>query len=112
MYKLTDQKNESQIYIHGSYNKLKKRDIDILIDNYCINFESGKIKADIIKEIEIYSELEGKITVDEEIKNNDTIKNGMNKYYNIVNFNEFNENELFMLIQQDKIKYMKQKKNR
>ena len=39
--------------------------------------------------------------VDEEIKNNDSKKN---KYYNIVNFNEFNENELFMLIQQDKIK--------
>jgi len=105
IYKLIDQKNESQIYIHGSYNKLKKRDIDILIENNCIDFESGKIKADIIKEIEIYSELEGKIIVDEEIKNNNSIKN---KYYNIVNFNEFNENELFMLIQQDKIKYMKQ----
>ena len=107
IYKLIDQKNESQIYIHGSYNKLKKRDIDILIENNCIDFESGKIKADIIKEIEIYSELEGKIIVDEEIKNNNSIKN---KYYNIVNFNEFNENELFMLIQQDKIKYMKQYK--
>jgi len=128
IYKLIDQKNESQIYIHGSYNKLKKRDIDELLDKYCLDFESGKIKAEIIKEIEIYSELEGKILVDEEIKNNDSIKNGyelsqdnskrknvsstnsfgMNKYYNIVNFNEFNQNELFMLIQQDKIKYMKQ----
>ena len=34
----------------------------------------------------------------------------MNKYYNIVNLNEFNQNELFMLIQQDKIKYIKQEK--
>jgi hypothetical protein len=110
IYKLIDQKNESQIYIHGSYNKLKKRDIDEIIDKYCIDFESGKIKAEIIKEIDIYSELEGKIFVDEEIKNNDSIKNGKNKYYNIVNLNEFNQNELFMLIQQDKIKYVKQEK--
>ena len=109
IYKLVDQKNESQIYIHGSYNKLKKRDIDELIDKYCLDFESGKIKAEIIKEIEIYSELEGKIAVDEEIKNNDSIKNGKNKYYNIVNLNEFNQNELFMLIQQDKIQYITHK---
>jgi len=109
IYKLIDQKNESQIYIHGSYNKLKKRDIDELIDKYCLDFESGKIKAEIIKEIEIYSELEGKIAVDEEIKNNDSIKNGKNKYYNIVNLNEFNQNELFMLIQQDKIQYITHK---
>jgi len=110
IYKLVDQKNESQIYIHGSYNKLKKREIDELIDKYCLDFESGKIKAEIIKEIEIYSELEGKIAVDEEIKNNySTNSFGMNKYYNIVNFNEFNQNELFMLIQQDKIKYITHK---
>ena len=110
IYKLIDQKNESQIYIHGSYNKLKKRDIDEIIDKYCIDFESGKIKAEIIKEIEIYSELEGKILVDEEIKNNySTNSFGKNKYYNIVNFNEFNQNELFMLIQQDKIKYITHK---
>jgi hypothetical protein len=129
IYKLVDQKNESQIYIYGTYNKLKKRDIDEIIDKYCIDFESGKIKAEIIKEIEIYSELEGKILVDEEIKNNDSIKNGYelsqdnskrknvssthsfgkNKYYNIINFNEFNQNELFMLIQQDKIKYITHK---
>jgi len=110
VYKLTDQKNEAEIYIHGSYNKLKKRDIDELIDKYCINFESGKIKSEILKEIEIYSELEGKIAVDEEIKKNDSIKNGKNKYYNIINFNEFNQNEIFMMIQQDKINYIKNEK--
>jgi hypothetical protein len=120
IYKLIDQKNEAQIYIHGTYNKLKKRDIEELIDTYCIDFESGKIKAEILKEIEIYSELEGKIAVDEEIKNNDSIKSGyelsqdnskrMNKYYNIVNFNEFNQNELFMMIQQDKINNIKKEK--
>lgn len=113
IYKLVDQKNEAQICIHGSYNKLKKRDIEELIDTYCIDFESRKIKAEILKEIEIYSELEGKIAVDEEIKNNDSITNGMNKYYNIINFNEFNEfnqNELFMIIQQDKINHIKKEK--
>lgn len=110
IYKLIDQKNEAQIYIHGSYNKLKKRDIDELIDTYCIDFESGKIKSELLKEIEIYSELEGKIAVDEEIKNNDSIKSGMNKYYNIINFNEFNQNELFMMIQQDKINHIKKEK--
>jgi hypothetical protein len=110
IYKLIDQKNEAQIYIHGSYNKLKKRDIEELIDKLCIDFESEKIKSELLKEIEIYSELEGKIAVDEEIKNNDSIKNGMNKYYNIVNFNEFNQNELFMMIQQDKINYIKKEK--
>jgi len=130
IYKLTDQKNEAEIYIHGSYNKLKKRDIDELIDKYCINFESGKIKSEILKEIEIYSELEGKIAVDEEIKKNDSIINGYelsqdnskrknlsltnsfgkNKYYNIINFNEFNQNEIFMMIQQDKINYIKNEK--
>lgn len=120
IYKLVDQKNETQIYIHGSYNKLKKRDIEELIDTYCIDFESGKIKSELLKEIEIYSELEGKIAVDEEIKNNYSIKNsyglsqdnskGMNKYYNIVNFNEFNQNELFMIIQQDKINHIKKEK--
>ena len=110
IYKLIDQKNEAQIYIHGSYNKLKKRDIEELIDKFCIDFESGKIKSELLKEIEIYSELEGKIVVDEEIKNNDSIKSGMNKYYNIINFNEFNQNELFMMIQQDKINYIKKEK--
>ena len=110
IYKLIDQKNEAQIYIHGSYNKLKKRDIEELIDKFCIDFESGKIKSELLKEIEIYSELEGKIVVDEEIKNNDSIKSGMNKYYNIINFNEFNQNELFMMIQQDKINHIKKEK--
>ena len=51
IYKLIDQKNEAQIYIHGSYNKLKKRDIEELIDKFCINFESGKIKSELLKEI-------------------------------------------------------------
>lgn len=110
IYKLIDQKNEAQIYIHGSYNKLKKREIEEIIDKYYIDFESGKIKSELLKEIEIYSELEGKIVVDEEIKNNDSIKSGMNKYYNIINFNEFNQNELFMMIQQDKINHIKKEK--
>ena len=130
IYKLIDQKNEAQIYIHGAYYKLKKRDIEELIDKFCIDFESGKIKSELLKEIEIYSELEGKIAVDEEIKNNYSIKSGyelsqdnskrknvsstnsfgMNKYYNIINFNEFNQNELFMMIQQDKINHIKKEK--
>lgn len=110
IYKLIDQKNEAQIYIHGSYNKLKKREIEGIIDKYYIDFESGKIKSELLKEIEIYSELEGKIVVDEEIKNNDSIKTRMNKYYNIINFNEFNQNELFMMIQQDKINHIKKEK--
>ena len=107
IYKLIDQKNIKQIYIHGSYIKLKKRDIDDLINNYCINFESTKIKSEIIKELEIYSELEGLICVDEEIKNNDSIKNGLNRFYNIINDEKFNQEELFMMIQQDKIKNIK-----
>lgn len=110
IYKLIDQKNIKQIYIHGSYDKLKKRDIDELINNYCINFESTKIKSEIIKEIEICSELEGLICVDEEIKNNNTIENGLNRYYNVINDEKFNQEELFMMIQQDKIKYIKTSK--
>ena len=108
IYKLTDQKNSKQIYIQGSYDKLKKKDIDELISNYCIPFESGKIKSEIIKELEIYTELEGLISVDEEIKNNDSIKNGLNKFYNIMNDKEFNQSEVFMMIQQDKIKHIEQ----
>jgi len=110
IYKLTDQKNIKQIYIHGSYNKLKKRNIDELINNYCINFESTKIKSEIIKELEIYSDLEGLICVDEEIKNNDSIKNGLNKFYNIINDNVFKQEEIFMIIQQEKLNNIQKEK--
>jgi hypothetical protein len=110
IYKLTDQKNVKQIYIFGTYNKLKKKDIDDLINKYCILFDSGKIKSEIIKEVDIYTELEGLICVDEEIKKNDSIKNGLNRYYNIINDNVFKQGELFMRIQQDKLKNIQKEK--
>ncbi len=103
IYKLVDEK---YIYVCGGYNKLKKRDIDEFIENNCINFE-GKVKAEIIKQIEIHSELEGKIIVDDEIKNSDSIKNGLNRYYNIFNEIKFNSDEIFMMIQREKINNIK-----
>ena len=80
IYKLKDQTNiqqqDSTQYIFGSFEKLKKRDIDIFIDNNCITFESGKIKSEIIKEVKVHSEVEGKLLVDEEINKNNSIKIG------------------------------------
>ncbi len=110
IYKLTDQKNVKQIYIFGTYDKLKKKEIDDLINKYCINFESGKIKSEIIKELDIYTELEGLICVDEEIKKNDSIKNGLNRYYNVINDNIFKQREIFMRIQQEKLKDIQKEK--
>ena len=102
IYKLSDQKNIQQQYILGTFDKLKKRDIDIFIDNNCITFESGKIKSEIIKEVKVYSEVEGKLLVDEEINKNNCIKSGLNRYYNIIS-NGFNQDELFMLVQHEKL---------
>jgi hypothetical protein len=106
IYKLYDDKN---IYIYGGYNKLKKRDIDKIVDNNCIKFE-GKIKSEIIKEIEIYSEIEGKLAIDEEIKNNDSIKNGLNRFYNIIHETEFNPSEIFMIFEKEKLNNVKSEK--
>lgn len=106
IYKLKDQTNiqqqDSTQYILGSFEKLKKRDIDIFVDNNCITFESGKIKSEIIKEVKVHSEVEGKILVDEEINKNNSIKSGLNRYYNIIS-NGFNQDELFMLVQHEKL---------
>jgi len=99
VYKLYDDNN---VYIYGGYNKLKKRDIDEIVDNNCIKFE-GKIKSELMKETEIYSEIEGKLAVDEEIKNNDSIKNGLNRFYNIIHETEFNSAEIFMMFQKEKL---------
>jgi len=103
IYKLKDQTNIQQQYILGSFEKLKKRDIDIFVDNNCIQFESEKIKSEIIKEVKVYSEVEGKLLVDEEINKNNSIKAGLNRYYNIINYNGFNQDELFMLVQHEKL---------
>ena len=103
IYILKDQKNIQQQYILGTFDKLKKRDIDIFVDNNCIQFESGKIKSEILKEVKVYSEVEGKILVDEEINKNNSIKDGLNNYYNIVNNNGFNHDELFMMVQHEKL---------
>jgi hypothetical protein len=108
IYKFTEQKNKLQIYIYGSKTKLRKKEIDEIVENRCINFETNHIKSEIIKEIDIYTELEGLINVDEEIFKNNTIN--MNKYYNIINMQYFDEQEIFMIIQQDKIKHMKNDK--
>ena len=106
IYKLYDDKN---MYICGGYNKLKKRDVDEIVDNNCIKFE-GKIKSELIKEMEIYSEIEGKLAVDEEIKNNDSIKNGLNRFYNIIHETEFNPSEIFMMFQKEKLNNVKLEK--
>ena len=76
----------------------------------CINFKSEKIKAELIKEMIIYNEIEGLIAVDEEIKNNNSIKYGLNKFYNVLNENEFKQKEIFMMIQQEKIKDIQKEK--
>ena len=111
IYKLTDHGNQSQIYIYGSYNKIKKNEIDELIIKQCIAFDTKKIKVEIIKELDINSELEGLIVVDEEIKKHDSINNGlnnrMNRYYNILDVNNYNEQKIFMMIQQDKLNKLK-----
>lgn len=106
IYKLYDDKN---MYICGEYNKLKKRDIDEIVENNCIKFE-GKIKSELIKEMDIYSEIEGKLAVDEEIKNNDSIKNGLNRFYNIIHETEFNPSEIFMMFQKEKLNNVKLEK--
>ena len=100
--KIYDSTIDSEIYIFGSYQKLKQTDIKKYKTDNNIDFKNNKLKVEIISEIDINNDIAGLIKTDEYIKFYNTIDKGLNKTYNIIDTFD-NTQELFMLIQETKI---------
>lgn len=91
--------NTSKCYIYGSYIKpIKKQDVIDQLYNNCIN--EKYIKHEIIKEINIQIETQGLLYLDEEIIINDSIKNGLNTYFNIFDMcGKYTNEKIFIHVQ-------------
>jgi len=100
--KIYDPVFDTEIYICGSFNKLKQLEIKEYLKNNNIEFKNKKLKVEVIKEVEINNELAGLIKIDEYIKLYDTINKGLNKKLNIIDKFD-NKEELFMIIQESKL---------
>ena len=109
VYRIYIDGKDKQQYIFGSYNIIEQKDIKKILKNNCenIDFETENLSIELLKKIECYLECYGKIYVDEFIDAQNSIANGLNKFYNVVdpdvnknNVNEIN-NKSFLLVQKD-----------
>ena len=107
--KIHQKNNTGEQYIFGSFEKLGTAHIKKFIDNMCIQFKSNKLKVDVIKEINVYIETQGLIETDNEIKKNDSIYNGLNRYYNVLDGNVDLKSKIFMMTQYDIMKNSNEK---
>ena len=127
VYRIFKLNNQTQQYIFGSFDKYKKKDIETLCKKLRISFGDGDKEIEILEELEeCYLECEGFLRVDMQIKKFDSIENGFNLFYNVINNFYFDytgddieqmNKELFMVVQKnvmlnlfkDKNEYSKQK---
>lgn len=99
--KICQKDNDDKKYIFGSFTKIKSIDIDKFVESKCIGFDNDKLKCIVIKEVDVYVETEGLLYVDGEIKENDSINNGLNKCYFVLNEKIDMIKKLFMMVQYD-----------
>lgn len=96
----------TKLYIFGSVNKLKHSELKDFVENECIGVVAvdTNLKVEIIKDIDIQLEIEGLLHVDEQIRDLNTIDNGLNKYYNMLH-NENLDKSIFMIVQYELLHY-------
>jgi len=83
IYQIVKKTDAQQQYIFGSFDQHTKKDINNVIYKYDVLFDEGLLEIKKIEEIRCCLEIEGLVKVDENIIKNDSIKNGLNKCYNI-----------------------------
>ena len=114
VYRIFKENNNSQQYIFGSYDKFKKKDIGNFCKKYKLTFFEGDKNIEILNEIDnCYFESQGLLEVDKKINELNSIDDGLNKYFNVVNKNyiKYTNNdfvnmkkEMYMIIQKDIMK--------
>lgn len=88
----------TKCYIYGSYLKPSNNNVKMQLFDNCIDEKYNKYE--ILKEINIKVELHGLLYVDEEIVNNDTINNGFNTFFHVVDtFGKYVNENIFMKVQ-------------
>lgn len=89
---------QNKCYVMGSYEKLKQLELVNFVFNNCVDIDNPtkhNLKVEVVKEVEIQVNVEGLLYLDCVIEELDTIKNGLNKFYNIFQ-NSFLEKSVIM----------------
>lgn len=102
--------NKTQQYIFGSYDRFVNKDIELLCKKYKLTFLTNK-KIEVIEQIkECFLECQGLLRVDFQINKLNSISNGFNQNYNIINkvYLEYTKDdiitmkkEIFMIVQKE-----------
>jgi hypothetical protein len=106
IYKIYQEDHIEQQYICGSYDVINSKNIPKLLKNIdeCIKFEKNKLSIELLAKIDCKLECYGKVFVDEYIDKCDSIKNGLNRYYNVVDpdlKSDKIKEKSFLLVQQN-----------
>lgn len=104
IYRIYNVNNKEQQYIFGQYNEANFNDINKIVKNNHLKFDSNELEMDLIEEKMIKLKIEGLICVDGHISKNNSIKKGLNKCFNLINpksLVEMVKKKLFILAQLD-----------
>lgn len=111
VYRIYVTTNQTKQYIFGSFDKFKKKDVLNLLKKFRIDFDDSNAEIEVLEEIEeCYLECIGLLKVDTYINKYNSIDNGYNLYYNVVNKLYFNyeknniddmKKEIFMIIHKE-----------
>lgn len=96
--KIYDVANQNKFFIYGSHIKLKQTDLKQFVENECLENLGTNLKIEQLKEIDIQLEVEGQLYTDEQIMLYNTINDGYNRYYNVLENDDINK-AIFMNVQ-------------
>lgn len=96
--KIYSKSDPYKCYVVGTDSKIKLCDAKHIMENECVEFVDNKLKIDVLEEVNVQLHIQGLLCVDKHIVQQNSINNGLNKFYNVLN-NDDTDRAVFMLTQ-------------